>query len=74
MGKEWGFVNTKGEWIVNPQFEKARDFGKTRAMVMKGVTIGKGGVVAAGAVVTKDVEPYTMVAGVPAKFIRKINA
>ena len=46
----------------------------TRAMVMKGVTIGKGAVVAAGAVVTKDVEPYTMVAGVPAKFIRKINA
>ena len=45
----------------------------TRTMVLKGVTIGKGAVVAAGAVVTKDVEPYTMVAGVPAKFIRKLN-
>ena len=45
----------------------------TRAMVMKGVTIGKGAVVAAGAVVTKDVAPYTLVGGVPAKFIRQIN-
>lgn len=44
----------------------------TRAMVMKGVTIGKGAVVAAGAVVTKDVAPYTLVGGVPAKFIRNI--
>lgn len=46
----------------------------TRAMVMKGVTIGKGAVIAAGAVVTKNVEPYTLVGGVPAKFIRKIQS
>lgn len=39
------------------------------ATVMHGVTIGKGAVVAAGAVVTKDVEPYTIVAGIPAKKI-----
>ncbi len=38
-----------------------------RAIVMPGVTIGEGAVVAAGAVVTKDVEPFTIVAGVPAK-------
>ena len=42
----------------------------TRSMVLKGVTIGKGAVVAAGAVVTKDVAPYTMVAGVPAKVVK----
>ena len=41
-----------------------------RAMVLKGVTIGDGAVVAAGAVVTKDVPPKTMVAGVPARVIR----
>lgn len=41
-------------------------------MVMKGVTIGKGAVVAAGAVVTKNVPPYTMVGGVPAKVIKKL--
>ena len=41
------------------------------AMILKGVTIGSGSIVAAGAVVTKDVAPNTIVAGVPAKEIRK---
>lgn len=45
----------------------------TRTMVLKGVTIGKGAVVASGAVVTKNVRPYTVVAGVPAKEIRDIQ-
>jgi acetyltransferase-like isoleucine patch superfamily enzyme len=40
-----------------------------RAIILPGVTIGKGAVVAAGAVVTKDVEPFKMVGGVPAKEI-----
>jgi carbonic anhydrase/acetyltransferase-like protein (isoleucine patch superfamily) len=40
-----------------------------RAVVLPGVTIGEGAVVAAGAVVTKDVEPYAIVGGVPAKKI-----
>ncbi len=38
--------------------------------IMPGVTIGEGAVVAAGSVVTHDVEPYTVVGGVPAKKIR----
>jgi acetyltransferase-like isoleucine patch superfamily enzyme len=45
----------------------------TRSMVLKGVTIGKGAVVAAGSVVTKDVASYTLVGGVPAKFIKEIR-
>ena len=45
----------------------------TRSMVLKGVTIGKGAVVAAGSVVTKDVAPYTLVGGVPARFIKNIQ-
>jgi acetyltransferase-like isoleucine patch superfamily enzyme len=42
------------------------------AMVLQGVTVGDDAVVAAGAVVTKDVPPRTLVAGVPAKVIREL--
>lgn len=41
------------------------------SIVLPGVTIGAGAVVAAGAVVVKDVEPWTVVGGNPAKFIKK---
>ncbi|WP_230668070.1 acyltransferase [Microbacterium sp. MEC084] len=41
----------------------------TRVTVLPGVTIGEGAVVAAGAVVSRDVEPYAIVGGVPAKKI-----
>lgn len=43
----------------------------SRALILPGVTIGEGAVVAAGAVVVKDVEPWTVVGGNPAKFIKK---
>jgi len=46
----------------------------TRAMILPGVTVGHGAVVAAGAVVTKDVPPLTVVGGVPAKAIGLRNA
>ena len=45
----------------------------SRAIILPGVTIGKGAVVAAGAVVTRNVMPYTVVGGVPAKQIAKRN-
>lgn len=41
------------------------------ACILRGVNIGNGAVIAAGAVVTEDVEPYTIVAGVPAKVVKK---
>ena len=42
-----------------------------RVTILPSVRIGAGAVVASGAVVTKDVEPWTMVGGVPARFIKK---
>lgn len=42
----------------------------TNATILPGVRVGKGAIVGAGAVVVSDVEPYSVVAGVPAKFIR----
>ncbi len=44
-----------------------------RAIVLPGVSIGAGAVVAAGALVTKDVPPDTLVAGVPAKPVRTLE-
>jgi acetyltransferase-like isoleucine patch superfamily enzyme len=41
------------------------------AVILPGVTIGRGAIVGAGAVVTDDVEPFSVVAGVPARFVRR---
>lgn len=46
-------------------------FVGARALILPGVNLGEGSVVGAGAVVTKDVEPWTVVGGNPAKFIKK---
>ena len=51
----------KGAWIG------------ARAMVLPGITIGEGAVVAGGAIVTKDVAPHTIVGGNPAHFIKNVE-
>ena len=45
----------------------------TGAIILPNVTIGRGAIVAAGAVVTKDVPDYTIVMGVPAKIVKKVE-
>ena len=43
----------------------------SRSIILPGIHIGKGAVVASGAIVTKDVPPYAIVAGIPAKIIEQ---
>jgi acetyltransferase-like isoleucine patch superfamily enzyme len=61
-----GHPKTKGEIIIGNDVWIAQD-----ALILSGVTIGDGAVIAARAVVTKDIEPYSIVAGNPARVIRK---
>ena len=44
-----------------------------RVIILPGVNIGEGAIIGAGSVVTKNVEPYTVVAGNPAKVLKKRN-
>ncbi|MEA5566110.1 acyltransferase [Anabaena sp. UHCC 0399] len=55
--------------IKSVKVETGADIGMN-AVILPGVTIGKNSIVGAGAVVTKDVPPFAIVAGVPAKFLR----
>jgi acetyltransferase-like isoleucine patch superfamily enzyme len=57
--------------VIKPvRIERWADIG-TGAVILPGVTIGEGAIVGAGAVVTKDVEAYSVVAGVPARLVRR---
>jgi maltose O-acetyltransferase len=53
--------------ILAPVIIKDHAWIGSRALILPGVTLGEGAVVAAGAVVTSSVEPYTVVAGMPAR-------
>ncbi|MBE9019595.1 N-acetyltransferase [Chroococcidiopsis sp. CCALA 051] len=55
--------------IKSVKIEAGADIGMN-AVILPGVTVGKGSIVGAGAVVTKDVPPFAIVAGVPARFLR----
>lgn len=72
--EEWGLPkqkivsawDNKGDIVIGNDVWIGYD-----AVIMAGVTIGDGAVIGTRAVVTKDVEPYSIVGGVPAKEIRK---
>ena len=56
--------------VIKPvRVHDGADIG-VNAVLLPGVTVGRGAIVGAGAVVTKDVPPYAIVAGVPAKLLR----
>ena len=60
-------------WAIKPVIIEDEVWIGEGAKILKGVRVGKRAVIGANAVVTKDVPPYTIVGGVPAKIIRTIE-
>ena len=68
-----GALQAESDWtVVHTTVRKGASIG-SNATILCGVTVGEGAIVGAGSVVTKDVPPRTVVAGNPAKVIRKIR-
>lgn len=65
--KDWSAVTSKKITVGN------RAWIGFNTILLKGVNIGEGAVVAAGSVVTRDVEPYTLVGGNPARLIKHLD-
>lgn len=68
--------NQKYDWSSvksSPILIRSNAWIGARAIITKGVTIGEGGIVASGSVVTKDVPPFTIVAGNPAQVVRELR-
>lgn len=70
---ERGELQTEDDWKVIPTLVKRGASIGSSVTILAGVTIGEYAIVGAGAVVTKDVPPYTIVVGVPARIIRTIR-
>jgi acetyltransferase-like isoleucine patch superfamily enzyme len=68
-----GYPKTKASIKTSPIIIEDYAWISFNAIILKGVRIGKGAIVAAGAVVTKDVPPFTLVAGNPAVVVKQIN-
>ena len=68
-GDAWRWVHSESAPIVIEDNVWIGEY----ATILKGVTIGKGAVVASHAVVTKDVPPYTIVAGNPARVVKELH-
>ncbi len=69
-----GTMQTESNWEVIETFVKKGASIGSSSTILCGVTIGENAIVGAGAVVTKDVLPNTIVAGVPAKVIKEMTA
>jgi UDP-2-acetamido-3-amino-2,3-dideoxy-glucuronate N-acetyltransferase len=70
---ESGELQTEADWECIPTLVERRASIGSNATILCGVTIGEGAIVGAGSVVTHDVPPGAIVAGVPARMIREID-
>jgi len=69
-----GSIQIEGDWELIPTLVKRRASIGSNATILCGLTIGKGAIIGAGSVVTEDVPPFAIVAGNPARVIRKIES
>jgi acetyltransferase-like isoleucine patch superfamily enzyme len=68
-----GSMQSDADWkVVETFIKKGASIGSS-STIMCGITIGENSIIGAGAVVTKDVPPNSIAAGVPAKVLRKIK-
>ncbi len=65
-------ITMRGQGSTKPEKVVVQDdiWIGARVIILPGVTIGRGSIIAAGAVVTKDIPPFSVAAGVPAKVIK----
>ena len=68
-----GSLQTDDDWVLVPTRVRRRASIGSGAVILAGVEIGPGAVIGAGAVVTKDVLADTVVAGVPARMLRRLT-
>jgi acetyltransferase-like isoleucine patch superfamily enzyme len=68
-----GGLQTEEDWKVEPILVKKGASIGSNCTILSNVTIGENAIVGAGSVVTKDVPPYTIVAGNPARIFRTIE-
>jgi maltose O-acetyltransferase len=77
LGKTHNFSTTAIPMILQGESESEQTIVEddvwigANAIIMPGIKIAKGSIIAAGAVLTKDTEPYSIMAGVPATLVRK---
>ena len=68
-----GELQTEADWVCTPTLIKRKVSVGSNATILCGVTVGEGAIIGAGSVVTHDVPDFTIMAGNPARILRKID-